>query len=160
MIASVIGVDPGTTAGIGGLLYNGDLDGIERWHAWTLEVDKALLATTLQRLLAGRTPSGWKAAVAIEAFVVRRRAARLRSAGDNAAPLVMAADQVARAAGWRVIHRRAVDVKPWATDARLLATGLGANRLKHYPHGADGLRHALYAAVKDLGALDPLMKVT
>lgn len=87
--------------------------------------------------------------VAVEKFVVRGRAT---------ADQRLTADQVAQLevvlAGVRFVERPAAAVKPWATDERLARAGL-LDACRGMRHARDAARHALFAAVRDLGASDP-----
>jgi hypothetical protein len=102
--------------------------------------------------------------VAIEKFVVRRRAAAssTAAAGATTRDLVgqleaTALDVRRRTAEVRVVLRSAAEVKPWATDTRLEAAGL-LSACTGMRHARDAARHALFAAVKDAGAPDPLSR--
>jgi hypothetical protein len=53
--------------------------------------------------------------------------------------------------------RSAAQVKPWATDKRLMAAGLYAITAKMVD-ARDASRHALFAACHDVGLPDPLSK--
>ncbi len=101
--------------------------------------------------------------VAIESFVVGTRAAR--SADAAAAEItreiigvvtVMASTLHTVDGSPAVLRSRpASAVKPWATNTRLAAAGL-LDITNAYPrHARDATRHALFAACKDGGVLDP-----
>jgi hypothetical protein len=97
------------------------------------------------------------AAVAVERFVVGRRAARSSTPGAGAITRGMVGVIEAWATDYRckVNARAAADVKPWAVDKRLHAAGL-LDLTAGMRHARDAARHALFCAVKDFGLPDPL----
>jgi len=95
--------------------------------------------------------------VAMERFVVGRRAARSASAAAGG----RTRDMIGEITGWatdkqlKLVTRAAADVKPWAVDKRLHAAGL-LDLTAGMRHARDAARHALFCAVKDYGLPDPL----
>lgn len=146
----VIGVDPGPIPGVVRLH-------IDSWRVIehdALQITPRLLTATLDMLTCyGEDP----AALAVERFVVGRRAAR--SSTPTAGTVTR--ELVAIVAAWADHHgihqetRSAAEVKPWATDTRLDAAGLLATTTG-MRHARDAARHALFCAVRDFGLPDPL----
>ncbi|MET0423635.1 MAG: hypothetical protein ABW046_07165 [Actinoplanes sp.] len=96
-------------------------------------------------------------AIALEQFVVGRRAARSSSPAAGAVTRSM----VGVVTSWSSLpnltlrQRSASEVKPWATDKRLHAAGL-LDPTIGMRHARDAARHALFCAVSDYGLPDPL----
>lgn len=95
--------------------------------------------------------------VAIERFVVSRRAGRSKSAGagEKARNIIGAVTALCQESGVPLVTYSASQVKAWATDKRLEAAGLLAPT-RGLPHARDAARHALHAAVWRCGLPDPL----
>lgn len=144
---TVLGVDPGPTTGLGLLQLP-----LGAGH----EYGQLSAGAVLPVVLALLDPCPGPALIAVEAFVVGRRAGRSASpdAGRVTRELVAALRALA-GPGLAVVVRPAAEVKPWATDERLRAAGLHPTGM---PHARDGCRHALYAAVHDCGVPDPLSR--
>lgn len=142
----IIGVDPGQTTGIA--LYDPDEP------SWDFTQCSPGAVLTIVQAYIDRGAR----LVAVERFVVGPRAARSSSsqAGQITRDLVgaLAALEGAGPSGLQIKLRPAAEVKPWAVDKRLLASGTPA--LSGWRHAADAARQALYAAVKDAGIPDPL----
>lgn len=136
----VIGVDPGPTPGVVVLdVKEGRLSGaevVQCSHGFLLEVLAALNAQG--------------SVVAVERFVTRGRA--------NAAQQ-LTRDQVAVLSQIlpHAVQRSAAAVKPWASNERLARAGL-LELTEGMRHARDGARHALFAAVREAGLVDPLSK--
>lgn len=150
----VIGVDPGRTTGLAVLGVDaGELAGpphaAQLSPGWVVPI----LASTIRE--AGAVPVH----IGVERFVVRQRAARSRTADAGALTraLIGQIQYAAESLGARVTVRSAADVKPWATDVRLRATGL-LEVCTGMPHARDAARHALFTAVHDAGLPDPLIR--
>lgn len=156
-----IGIDPGPVPGIVLLTRRGhhlDTDVIQ----CSAEVAPTLLYALLndRRMSLGNAP----AIVAIEEFVVRRRASRSASAHAGAITRNLVGRLERETLGMpnvKVVHRSASRVKPWATDIRLKSVATGGTDLldvvSHVGrHAKDAARHALYCAVHDGGLPDPL----
>lgn len=151
-----LGIDPGGTSG----LFLG---------AWALGRHKTPLFTRSWQCDMAATPEllEWIlechgasiGVVGIEAWDERGR----KTAGFSASAmtkLITGLHHVAAAAGHEVRVRPARDVKPWATDTKLGAAGLGRDMFPAaMKHSRDAARHALYAACKDLGLRDPQSRV-
>lgn len=149
----VIGVDPGPIPGIVRLHLLQDTAGRVRLiGADALQVTPGALVTVL-----GALAGDGISALAVERFVVGRRAARSSTAAAGA----RTRDMVGAAAAWAVersvpcVQRSAAEVKPWATDARLDAVGLLA-LTAGMRHARDAGRHAVFCAVRDHSLPDPL----
>lgn len=153
----ILGVDPGPMVGIvgirvaaGRLLGPTVVDIVQCSDHVVLSVLGSLVDRSVLRHA--------RVCVAMERFVVGKRAAGLN------APIASAKtrDAIALIREWAssratFVERRAIDVKPWATDARLDAAGL-LETTKGMRHARDGARHALYCAVRVCGLPDPLSK--
>lgn len=151
----VFGIDPGPVPGIVQLRI------AERQiaQAGVVQCDRFLAPDVLEGLLtaaAARPPT----IVAIERFVVGRRAGRSATAkaGEQTRQLIGELNGVCLGLdNVRVLQRSASTVKPWATDERLDAAGL-LDATKGMRHARDAARHALFAAVRDGGLSDPLIR--
>lgn len=149
-----LGVDPGPTPGLVGLLIRDQKilarDVIQCSH----EIAPAVVRGVLEEVRPGAVPT----LVQIEAFVVGRASMRAAGPGQTTRDLIGRLHQeLAEWEGVSVLERNAANTKPWATDARLEAAGL-LEACKGMRHARDAARHALYAAVKDGGLPDPLSK--
>ena len=153
----VIGIDPGPIPGIVHLALraggrNIDVDVIQCTDRTAPLMLWALLDSA--RFVGGTAP----AIVAIEKFVVGRASMRSGRAGgvtrDLVGKLVREAEDQPSVT---VLQRTASQVKPWATDTRLEAAGL-LEATKGMRHARDAARHALFCAVHDAGAPDPLSR--
>ncbi len=148
------GIDPGPSTGIAILNFN-DLEP-SGWSVFQVDGDSA--PWLIERILQDYCP----VIVAVEKFIVSNRpgtkgadAELTRSIANNVTPTVARVNTII--AGPRIVvrERRAIDVKPWATDKRLAKTD--------FPWGAkfkdarDAGRHALFAAVHDGRERDPLL---
>lgn len=147
-----LGIDPGGTSGA----FLG---------AWALGRHKTPLFTRSWQCDMAATPEllEWIlechgasiGVVGIEAWDERGR----KTAGFSASAmtkLITELHGIAAAAGHEVRVRPARDVKPWATDRKLEAAGLGPAMFPAaMKHAKDAARHSLFAACKDLGLRDP-----
>jgi hypothetical protein len=158
----VIGVDTGPIPGIVRLQLdvsrpgeNLVANGAYLRDAQALQVTPDLIEPVLDML----AQDDKLAAIAVERFVVGRRASRsaTAAAGATTRDMVGIVTGWASSAGVQCIARAAADVKPWATDRRLEAAGL-LKIAKGMRHARDGARHALFCAVKDYGLPDPLSR--
>lgn len=150
----VIGVDPGPIPGIVRLQLDGCHGPIELVDAQALQVSPELIEPVLDMLAQDD-----RTAIAVERFVVGRRAGRsaTAAAGGTTRDMVGVVTAWAGRAGVRYVHTRAAaDVKPWATDRRLHAAGLLEPLTTGMRHARDAARHALFCAVRDYGLPDPL----
>jgi hypothetical protein len=144
----VLGIDPGGTTGTALLVYD-DGQWFISFHQYP---SNAAIDATRVSLECDRPDL-----VAVEKFVVSRRSGRSKTAqaGESARLIIGGVAQLCQEHGVRFVQRPAGTVKPWATDRRLDAAGLLAPT-KGMGHARDAARHALYAAVRDLGLPDPL----
>lgn len=154
--AVALGIDPGGTSG----LFLG---------AWGLGRHRTPLLTRSWQCDMAATPEllewilgrhgGIIGVVAIEAWDERGR----KTAGFSAsamATLITDLHHIAAAGLGEVRIRPARDVKPWATDRKLDAAGLGSALFPAaMKHSRDAARHSLFAACKDLGLRDPQSRV-
>jgi hypothetical protein len=146
-----VGVDPGETTGLCLLpTINQSLG-----SPMLLQTNPAAAKIALASMLAFYQRD-FAISVALEEFVVSQRAARSRT-GPGQVTRSVIEDVAAVAVELRVPvqRRRASDVKPWATDARLEAAGLAVPGMRH---ARDAARQALFAAVKSGAVADPLSK--
>ena len=152
----VVGVDPGPTPGICALLYHP-----ERALAdfRVMQINARGCMGAVQWLLNSEWGDGHRGLVAVERFVVGRRAVinSAHDAGQITRNLIGALFELGDSYEVEVKVRSAAEVKPWATDDRLKKAGLLSSALG-MPHARDGCRHALFCAVADLGVADPLSK--
>lgn len=148
----VIGIDPGPIPGIVRLHLLREVERTRLIGAEALQVTPGVLVPTLDAL-----SDGIVARLALERYVVGRRAGRSSTPAAGAATRDMVGAVTAWAAERRVplVARSAADVKPWAVDKRLLAAGL-LDATAGMRHARDAGRHALFAAVRDCGLPDPL----
>jgi hypothetical protein len=158
--AIVVGVDPGETTGIAALSYAQHSGVTALAGRFAVQVNGHVLVVPIVQAIIDHWSLS-RPMLAIEQFVVSTRAARSGSAfaGRITRELVAALQALAvdHAAGTAldVVTRPAALVKPWATDQRLEAAGL-LDSTKGMGHARDAARHALYAAVHDGIARDPL----
>lgn len=154
----VLGVDPGPTPGIVRLTVASSpvnpTPVIEQGQV--VQCSEGVLVPVLNALIDFPETT---TTLAYEAFVVGARAARSSTPAAGKATR----DMVRELAYWAAHHdipshlRRATEVKPWATDARLDAVGL-LDLTKGMRHARDAGRHALFCAVRALGLPDPLSR--
>lgn len=146
----VLGVDPGAGSHIG-------VVGFSTWDvADTLMVIQCNWRA-FDALLPGLVPGDF--VLAVERFVPSRLGQTGNAPGARRATtaVIQRCEHYAEANGHRCYLRTASEVKPWATDQRLLAGRL-LLACKGMPHARDAARHALFAAVHDCGMRDPLSK--
>jgi hypothetical protein len=151
--ALVVGVDPGPVPGVVVLCVGGE----QRISPSIFQCDAGSVEWLVRESLSSTLP--WtRRILAIERFVVGPRAARSSTpkAGQLAREMVGALMALGQSLdGVRAVQRSASEVMPWSMDKRLDAAGLLA-ATKGMPHARAAARHALYAAVRDCGAPDPL----
>ncbi len=146
MKARIIGIDPGPIPGIVRLhVKEGQLV-----SSWTHIVQCS--ANVMPEIVGTFVDEGgtiWPTTVAVERFVTKGRATKdQRVTRDQVGYLLSTHNAV---------ERTASQVKEWATDKRLEAAGL-LEACKGMRHARDAARHALFAAVRDCGLIDPLSK--
>ena len=156
MRALVIGVDPGPIPGVVTLGLN---DGRPLVSPSVFQCDPQSALWVVTEALASELVSWDLKFLAVERFVVGPRAARSTTASAVALTrdLIGNLQGIGDLAGAQVLLRSASEVKPWATDTRLDAAGL-LPVTKGMPHARDAARHALFCAVRDAGAPDPLSR--
>jgi hypothetical protein len=147
-VTAVLGVDPGGTTGVALVAFKRG-----RYH---LYAHRGLVGTAAE-VAADLQDKGTElmmlgVPVAVERFVVSRRAGRSSSAaaGEKARHIIGALET----SGAHLHRATASEVKRWATDKRLAAAGLRPTQ--GLPHTRDACRHALYTLVKHYGCPDPL----
>jgi hypothetical protein len=148
----VIGVDPGPIPGVVRLHLEYGHGPTRLLEAEALQVTPRLILPVLDMLALGGP-----ATVAVERFVVGRRAGRSSTPAAGAITRTMIGEITAWSGnrGARLHTRAATEVKPWAVDKRLHAAGL-LDMTAGMRHARDAARHALFCAVKDYGLPDPL----
>lgn len=150
----VIGIDPGPVPGFVAI----DFAEGTRPAVSVVQCSADLGPDVLRALLLARTDA--IVHVQIERFVVGRGSMRTGTAGALTRDLVGRLLEVVAvhhevAPGTYVYQRSAAVVKPWATDDRLEAAGI-YDRVKGMRHAKDAARHALFCAVHEGLAPDPL----
>lgn len=154
MAAHVVGIDPGPVPGIVSLLVE---DG-RLTEVAVAQVSAELLPCVLLAVLERQEV---RTLVQVEAFVVGKKSMRSGAAGAATRDMVGQVAQTVIDFGRgrdHAVHyaqRSASQVKPWSTDARLVAAGL-SSRCSGMRHARDAARHALWSAVHDAGLPDPL----
>jgi hypothetical protein len=157
-MTAILGIDPGGTTG---LCLVRPRRGVYSWKppvaycATPWQLSKSELypidLVALVRRLTSVQEDG-KLFVACEDFVLGRASTRgQRAGGQHARDLIGAVKTLPNP----FVLRSAAQVKPWATPKRFGAA-FHASKFRGLPHAADAARHALYAAVHDLGWPDPL----
>lgn len=149
---AVIGVDPGPSTGI--VELHCELPAFKLGRV--IQCNSAATLSILD-MMTHPNAHAWPIVIAIERFVDGRRSGRGNApgAGRTTRDLVAAVDdRYSGLAGVTVICRSASEVKPWASDGRLLQSGLWNGTLG-MRHARDAARHALFVAVQR-GVVDPL----
>jgi len=161
MIDSCIGCDPGPATGLAFLDYaNGRLVG-----RTLLQSEGATAVYVLQGMLRAYYKSDdiGRRTGSVEKFVTGQSAGSRGKNADVTRQLVMELAEVLQNFGYVATIRPAADVKPWATNKRLVAAGIySSEKAMHSDmgHAADAARHALYGA-KEAGIIsDPLARRT
>jgi hypothetical protein len=146
-----IGVDPGLTTGIA------LLDTEER-TATLVQSSPDAVFTIVNALIerCGDAGNESVSALAIERFVSGPRSGKLATpkGARQTRTLIEQLTMLVGTYGIRTYLRSAAEVKPWATDARVRKL----TDHRGMPHALDALRHALFCAVKDFRAPDPLAR--
>lgn len=157
-MTTIVGIDPGPTPGL--VLLEGTwVTASQSLHLLETEVVQCTAGLLLDVLAGIEQQRDGIDHLAVERFVVGRRASRSATAG--AGELTRAQIGALQQLYPNLALRAAGEVKPWATDARLAAAGPGAGLLgatAGLRHARDAARHALFCAVRDAGAPDPLSK--
>lgn len=152
---AVTGVDPGGTTGIATVRYTPEQGYTLYYHiGCDFQPDEAVSAVYVAR------PSGAEGkyatlpwALAVERFVVGRRAGRSSSAQAGALARDILGALEAAYPG-QIYRATASEAKTWASDRRLKAAGLAPTQ--GLPHTRDAARHALFTLHKRYGCPDPL----
>lgn len=154
-VVSVIGVDPGGIVGISCLDYIGpDLAGF-----LPLQTNAASAIAVLEGILRSfySDPEVIIMRIAqIEPFITGRSAGTRGEPAEVTRQLVFQLTETLQLYGYKVLTRKAADIKPWATNKRLERAGILCTPTSDMPHANDASRHALYAAVHDIYRKDPL----
>lgn len=158
----VIGVDPGPTPGTVGLLIEDDGKGPRITDVQLAQTSAGIVGLTVGGIVMRWQQGPWgelrgaKVLIGVERFVSGHRAARSSSAGAGRTTrdMVGVIERCGVELGAVVVQRTANQVKAWATDERLKASGIEIP--KGMTHTKDGARHALYAAVHAGHLPDPL----
>lgn len=152
-VTRVIGVDPGPRPGVCALdLGPGEI----RLPAMVFETEPTSLLPLLRCLIGPESDE--RVILAVEQWAIGPISRAARSAGVTTRTMI---GEVATLAdsydGVTAVLRRAADVMPWATDKRLDAAGLLA-KCVGLKDARAAARHALFSAVRDGGAPDPLIR--
>lgn len=163
VIDSCVGADPGPATGLCFLDYrDGRLVG-----RTLLQVDADSAVIVLKGMLLAYYNSDGMASFgkrvgSVEKFVTGRSAGSRGQGADVTRQLVMELAEVLQMFGYQVAIRPAADVKPWASDKRLVAAAITGAKGMHgdMNHACDAARHALFGA-RDAGVIaDPLLRAT
>ena len=137
----IIGVDPGPTPGVVGVLCRSG------------QIDTVATFATPQEAISYAEGLGVRPWVAVERFIVGRGTARKTRAGSmETITQAETVREAVKARGWPLQFLPAGSVKPIVTDARLKSYGLWPYLQDR--HQRDAARHAVYMALKH-GALKP-----
>ncbi len=155
IVDSCVGVDPGPATGICIFDYSGG----QLVGRTLLTTDGGSAVVVLKGLLEAyyRDVPG-KRVGALEKFVTGQSAGSRGKAADVTRQLVMELAEVLQLYGYRAVIRSAADVKPWATDKRLIAAGVPGGMVSRteFRHAMDAARHCLFGA-REAGIItDPL----
>lgn len=157
MIDSAVGVDPGYANGLAFLDFeNGRL--AERT---LVTVNHESARGVLGAILYARYRNeGIRRRIgSVEAWVDGRPGTSAGKEAKVTRQLVMEFAEELQEFGYTVQIRKAADVKPWATDKRLVKAGIYADDAALHGagrHAADGCRHALFGAKEQGICPDPL----
>jgi hypothetical protein len=154
------GIDPGVCTGIAIMQWTEPGAGLISKRPVRMNLVQcahASAADVLDALLRGvEYPEGGTRRVAqIEKFVTGNRAGSKGEEADVVRELIPELTHVLEAHGYRVKERPAADVKPWASEKRLAAAGVPIMKTK-LKDATDAARHAIFCAVRDGHAKDPL----
>ena len=157
-LVSAIGIDPGPTTGICLMEFiNGGAYPIPEHNITLIQASSGTALRVLEAYLAhfygDERITGRVAGV--EAFVTGQSAGTRGKNADLTRQYVMKFTELLELFGYYPKVRKAADVKPWATDKRLLRAGI-PKQPDSMRHSLDAARHCLYAAVKDAHQKDPL----
>lgn len=161
MITSVIGIDPGPTTGLclmefvdgGGYpLPEHNITMIQANSGTALRVLEAYLSHYYRDERITRRFAG------VEAFETGSSAGTRGKNADLTRQYVMKFAELLELCNYYPKIRKAGDVKPWASNHRLIRAGVpGPPKYDgKMSHAADAARHCLFAAVRDAHIKDPL----
>jgi hypothetical protein len=164
----VIGIDPGPVTGVVALRWGAQLPDVRPVRvqvdpgAGLLLVLDAMLSTrySFRPLLEDGDPSQpCLVTIAIEKFVVGTRSARSGSpqAGELTRHVIGMVLARYGDLNTRIVQRPMVEISRWASDRRLTAAGLLLTPKTVWQHAQSAAKHALFAAVQDMGLPDPLL---
>jgi hypothetical protein len=163
MIDSAVGVDPGPATGLCFLDYDrGHLVGrtlLQSEGATAAYVLRDLLEMHVTEFPGGRHVD--RRIGSVEKFVTGASAGSRGKNADVTRQLVMELTEVLQGFGYTVTIRPAADVKPWASNRRLVAAGIySSEKTMHTDmgHAADAARHCLYGAHEAGITADPLIR--
>jgi hypothetical protein len=164
-LVSVVGADPGPTSGVCLLDYDLDAPTGDRKPALVtmFQADDEYVLAVLEAVLRDRTDDRViKRFAGVEAFRSRRSAGSTGKDAETTRQGVMTLTETLQLYGYKVKIRPAGDVKPWATDKRLVAAGMKGSAGIHGKSrdAYDGGRQAIYCARWDAFMKDPLQKET
>jgi hypothetical protein len=158
VIDSCVGADPGPATGLCLLDYrDGILVGrmlLQAAADCAPAVLRDLLESRKNGMVAGRRVGS------VEKFVTGRSAGSRGLPADVTRQLVMELAEMLQLFGYTVNIRPAADVKPWASNKRLVAAGIVPSEKGMHGdmnHSYDAARHAIFGA-HDAGVIqDPLL---
>lgn len=162
MLLSVVGIDPGPTTGLCFLDFQQTTE--SKWvltEKLIMQVHGGNVAKALEAILMrwyGATVPIAGRFAQVERFVTGNSAGTKGADAEVTRRLVMALAECMMVGGYKTQIRSAADVKPWATDKRLIRASLAKEGEIHgkLRDGFDAARHALFCAVNDARIPDPL----
>lgn len=160
MIDSCIGADPGPATGLMFMDYEDAR--LVGWSAITVPGQCAVVTLKAHILAYYAGNHVAKRVGSIEHFVTGQSAGSRGKAADVTRQLEMEIAEILQMFGYKTTIRPAADVKPWATDKRLVAAGIPLSVVgrTEFRHAMDGGRHCIYGA-REAGVIpDPLASVT
>ena len=165
-IVSVVGCDPGPTSGFAFLDYVPlpfalpEIKYPVQPKVTLFQADGSSALVVLEAMLSSfysdeRVSQRF---ASVEAFRTGRSAGSKGKDADVTRQLVMQITETLQLFGYKVKIRAAAEVKPWATDKRLIAAGIkGSSGIHGKGRDAyDGSRQAIYCARWDAFLPDPL----
>jgi hypothetical protein len=157
-IVSAIGIDPGPTTGICLMEFVGDSPyPLPECNVTLIQANAGTALRVLEAYLSHfyKDERIVQRVAGVEAFVTGSSAGTRGKNADLTRQYVMKFAEMLSLFGYHPSIRKAGDVKPWASDKRLLRAGV-PKLPDSMRHSADGARHCLFAAVKDAHMKDPL----
>lgn len=157
-IISAVGIDPGPTTGICLMEFvEGQSYPIPECNITLIQANAGTALRVLEAYLTHfyQDDRIIKRVAGVEAFVTGQSAGTRGKNADLTRQYVMKFAEMLELFGYYPKIRKAGDVKPWASDKRLLRAGV-PKQPDSMRHSLDGARHCLFAAVKDAHVKDPL----